>query len=165
MPDALVAIDERVPLNQRGAQRRSFLSQGGIQVGATEGGRGLGDRGLKCAGITDASRAACRLEEALEQLDNLPQREIPHQAKRRDNSSFFCSPRLRAASTSSSRVPSRSATAALARSSGARPRRSASWRKRSAWAGDRPRVSFMCVLYLVCSVHETVAGSFRESDQ
>jgi len=52
MPDALVAIDERVPLYPRGAQRRSFLSQGGIQVGATEGGRGLGDRGLKCAGIT-----------------------------------------------------------------------------------------------------------------
>jgi hypothetical protein len=85
------------------------------------------------------------------QLDNLPQRDIPHQARRRYNSWFFCSTRLAAAAKSSSRVANRSATAALARSSGVRPRRSASWRRRSAWAGDRSMVTFMWILYRVAA--------------
>ena len=83
------------------------------------------------------------------QLNDLPQRDVAHQARRRYSSWFFCKTRLAAASKSSSRVASRSATAARARSSGVRPRRSASWRRRSACAGDRSMVTFMDVLYRV----------------
>src|SRR5439155_20667503 len=149
VPNALVAIDERVALNQRQAQRRGLVSESGIQVTTTERGLRLGDCGLQRPEVPDAGRAAGRLEEAPVQLNDLPQRDVAHQARRRYNSWFFCSTRLAAASKSSSRVASRSATAARARSSGARPRRSASWRRRSACAGDRSMVTFMCVLYRV----------------
>jgi hypothetical protein len=74
-----------VALNQREAQRRGFLNQRGIQIGATGGGLGLGDGRLKGAKIADAGRAAAHLEEAAVQLDDLPQRDIPHQARRRYN--------------------------------------------------------------------------------
>lgn len=83
------------------------------------------------------------------QLNDLPQRDGAHQARRRYSSWFFCSTRLAAASKSPSRVVSKSATAARAKSSGVRPRRSASWRRRSACACDRSIVTFMCVLYRV----------------
>src|SRR2546422_2224788 len=149
MPDALVAIDERVALNQRQAQRRALINEGGIQVNTIERGLGLGDGGLQRTKVPDAGRATSRLEEAPMQLNDLPQRDIPHQARRRYSSWFFCRTRLAAASKSSSRVASRSATAARARSSGVRPRRSASWRRRSACAGGRSIVTFMCVLYRV----------------
>src|SRR5438477_497860 len=45
VPNALVAIDERVALNQRQAQRRGLVSESGIQVTTTE--RGLRPR--RCA--------------------------------------------------------------------------------------------------------------------
>src|SRR3989442_5785661 len=147
MPDTLVAIDERMALNQRQTQRRGLLSESGIQVTTTERGLGLGDCGLQRTEVPDAGRAPGRPEEAPMQLNDLPQRNVAHQARRRYSSWFFCSTRLAAASKSSSRVASRSATAARARSSGVRPRRSASWRRRSACAGGRSIVTFMCVLY------------------
>jgi hypothetical protein len=116
VPDALVAIDERVPLNQGQTQRRGLFSERGIQVTTIEGDLGLSDCGFQRPEIPDAGRAA-----------------------------------------------SRSATAALARSSGLRPRRSTSWRRRSAWAGDRSMVTFMRALYRVAGpsnnmVERTGAG-------
>ena len=51
MPQALVAIDERVALNQREAQRRSLLSQRRIQVDVAEG------RIRRGAGTTPCSSA------------------------------------------------------------------------------------------------------------
>src|SRR3990167_3113786 len=149
MCHALVAINERVALHQREAKRRSFLSERGIQVDTAERGFGLSDSGLKRSDIAGARGAAGRFEEAAMQFHDLPEREIPHQARRRYSSSFFRSTRSAAALKSSSRVASRSAIAARARSSGARPRRSASWRSRSVWAGESSMVSFMRVLYRV----------------
>src|SRR5574341_884241 len=149
MPDALVAVDERVALNQGQTQRCGLLGESGIQVTTTERGLGLGDCGLERSKVPDASRAACRLQEAPMQLDDLPQRDVAHQARRRYSSWFFCKTRLVALSKSSSRVASRSSTAARARSSGVRPRRSASRRRRSPCVGDRSIVIFMRVLYRV----------------
>jgi hypothetical protein len=149
VPHAFVAIDERVALDQREAKCGGPLHQRRVQVNAAEGGRGLCYGGLEGAEIAEAGGAAGCLEEDPVQLDDLPQREIPYQARRRYNSSFFRRTRSAAALNSSSRVASRSATAARARSSGARPRRSASRRSRSAWAGVRSMVSFMRPLYRV----------------
>ena len=66
------------------------------------------------------------------QVDDLAECEIPHQARRRYNYSFFRSTRSAAALKSSPGIARRSAIAARARSSGASPRRSASWHSRSA---------------------------------
>ncbi len=89
------------------------------------------------------------------QFDDLPQGDISHQARRRYNSLFFRSTRSAADLKSSPGVASRSAIAARARSSGARPRRSASWRNCSAWAGERSIVSFMASLYRVAAPSNT----------
>jgi hypothetical protein len=132
MSDALVAIDEGMTLNQGEAQRRSLFSQRRVQVDATECGLWLGDGGLERAEISDAGRATRRLEELAVQVDDLPQGEVALQERRRYNSSFFRSTRSAAALKSASLVASRSAMAAVARSSGVRPRRSASWRSRFA---------------------------------
>ena len=43
VPDALIAIDERVALNQREAQRCGLLNQRRIQTDASKTGLGLGD--------------------------------------------------------------------------------------------------------------------------
>src|SRR5436309_6604428 len=146
MPDALVAIDERVALNQGQTRCRGLLGKSGVQVTTTECGFGLGDCRLKRTEVPNAGRAACRRQETPMEFDDLSQREVAHQARRRSSSSFFCNTRLAAASKSSSRVASRSATAARARSSGVRPRRSASRRRRSPCACDRSMVTFMWVL-------------------
>jgi hypothetical protein len=53
VPHALVAIEERVILDQREAERCRLLNQRGIQIDAVEGSLGLGDRRLKCAEIPD----------------------------------------------------------------------------------------------------------------
>src|SRR6266508_593294 len=116
-----VQADERVVLDQRQAERRALLNEGRVQVSTTEGGLGPGDCGLERAEVPDAGGAARGLEQAPMQLNDLPQRDIPHQARRRYSSWFFCSTRLAATSKSSSRVARRSATAARARSSGVRP--------------------------------------------
>jgi hypothetical protein len=81
------------------------------------------------------------------QFDDLAECEIPHQERRRYSSSFFRSTRSAAALKSSPGVARRSAIAARARSSSARPSRSASWRSRSACAGVRSMVSFMEIGY------------------
>src|SRR3989442_5458381 len=139
MPDTLVAIDERMALSQRETQRRGLLSErpwaGRLRTPAHRS-PGCRARPWSPGGGADAAQRP-------------PQRNVAHQARRRYSSWFFCSTRLAAASKSSSRVASRSATAARARSSGVRPRRSASWRRRSACAGGRSIVTFMCVLYRV----------------
>jgi hypothetical protein len=80
------------------------------------------------------------------QLDDFCQREIPHQARRQYSSPFFFNTRSAATLKSSPVLAKRSAIAALARSSGVKPRRSASRRSRSAWAGDRSMESFMGLL-------------------
>jgi len=145
--DAFVAIDKGVALNQREGERGGLLNQRWIQIDATERGLRLGDRGFEGAEIANPRCAAGRVEEAAVQVDDLPQGEIAHQARRRYNSSFFRSTRSAAAWKSSPGAARRSAIAARARSSGASPRRAASWRSRSAWAGGRSMVSFMKVLY------------------
>jgi hypothetical protein len=72
----------------------------------------LCDGRLKGTQIPDAGRAAADLEKASVQLDDLRQRQIPHQAKRRYRSSFFFSTRSGSSPISSVRrnAPSRSAT-------------------------------------------------------
>jgi len=149
MPDAFVAIDERVALNQGQTERCGLLSESGMQVTTTKRRLGLGDCRLQRPEVPDARRSACRLQEAPMQLDDLPQRDVARQARRRYSSWFFCRTRLAAASNSSSRAASRSTTAARAKSSGLRPRRSASWRRRSPSADDNSMVTFMGVLYRV----------------
>ena len=72
MPDALVAIDKWVALNQRHTQHRGLLRERGIQVITTECGLGLGDCGLQRTEVPDAGRAPGRLEEAPMQLNDLP---------------------------------------------------------------------------------------------
>ena len=64
VPHALVAIDERVAMNQREAQGYGLLNQRRIEIDAAESGLGLGDGGLKRAKISNARCAAGRLEEA-----------------------------------------------------------------------------------------------------
>ena len=81
------------------------------------------------------------------QFDDLAECEIPRQARRRYNASFFRSTRSAPALRSSPGVARRSTIAARARSSGGRPSRSASWRSRSACAGERSMVSFMEIVY------------------
>lgn len=83
MPHAFVAIDERVILNQRQAQRRALLNEGGIQVNTIEGDLRLRNGGFQPTKVADARCAAGRLEEAPMQLNNLTQRDIPNQARRR----------------------------------------------------------------------------------
>ena len=83
---------------------RHLLDEGWIRIDTTEGGLGLGDCGFQRTKAPDARRTTSRLEEAAMQLNDLPQRDIPHQARRRYSSWFFCRTRLAAASKSSSRV-------------------------------------------------------------
>ena len=49
---------------------------------------------VKRSKVADAGRAATSLEDAAVQFDDLPQGEIPHQARRRYSSSFFRRTRL-----------------------------------------------------------------------
>src|SRR3990172_1274879 len=110
-------------------------------------GLGLGERRFEHSEIPNARCATCCLEDAAVQVDDLPQGEVTHQARRRYSSSFFRSTRSEAAWKSSYGATRRSAIAARARSSGAIPRRSAAKRSRSAWAGERSMVSLMEGLY------------------
>lgn len=87
--DALIAVDERVVLNQGEAQRRRLLDHGRMQIDATERRLWLSDGGVECVKMADAGRAATSPEDAPMQLDDLPQGEISHQARRRYSSSFF----------------------------------------------------------------------------
>src|SRR5438034_81116 len=151
MADALVAVDERVVLDQREAERRGLLDHGRIEIDAIERRLWLCNGGVERTEIADAGRAAASLEDVAVQLDNLPQGEISHQARRRYSSSFFRRTRTAARANSGSGVASRSVIAARASSSGASPRRSASWRSLSACAGERSIVSLMDVLYLVAA--------------
>ena len=80
---AFVAVDKRVPLNQREGERGGLLDHCGIQIDATEHCPGLGDRRLDRAEIANFRRAAGHQEEAAVQVDDLPQGEIAHQARRR----------------------------------------------------------------------------------
>ncbi len=93
--------------------------------------------------------AAGRFVDEAVKFHHLSESQIPHQARRRYNSSFFRSTRSAAALKSSSRFASRSARAARARSSGASPSRAAASRSRSAWADERSMVSLMRILYCV----------------
>ena len=112
MPHTLVAVDEGMALNQREAQRSRLLDQRGIQVDPAEGGLGLRDCRLEAAQIANPDGAAgCAENEAVE-FNHLAQRQMAHQARRRYSSAFFRSTRSAAARKSSSRVPSRSASAA-----------------------------------------------------
>ena len=49
MSYAFVAIDERMPLNERDAKGRRLFDEGGIQFGASEGRPWLSDSGLERA--------------------------------------------------------------------------------------------------------------------
>ena len=91
--DPFVAVDKGVALNQREGERSGLLDYRGIQIDATERRLGLGDRRLERAEIANAGCAAGHLEEAAVQVDDLPQSEIAHQARRRYSSSFFCNTR------------------------------------------------------------------------
>ena len=64
MPDALVAIDKGVALNQRHTQRRGLLRESGVQLITTERGLGLGDCRLQRTEVPNAGRPTGRLEEA-----------------------------------------------------------------------------------------------------
>src|SRR2546422_1626604 len=88
MANALVAIEESVALEQGKAQRRCLLHQRGIQVGSTKAGLGLRDGRFECAEVPDPGGVTRRSEQSPMQLDDLRQREIPHQARRRYSSSF-----------------------------------------------------------------------------
>jgi hypothetical protein len=57
VPQALVAVQERVPLNQGDAQRRGLLDERGIQVDSAERGFGLGDGRFKRGEVADAGAA------------------------------------------------------------------------------------------------------------
>src|SRR5207249_10011945 len=61
MPDTLVAIDERIALNQRQTQRRGLLSESGIQVTTTDRGLRLCASGLQLTELPDAGRSPDRL--------------------------------------------------------------------------------------------------------
>jgi len=145
--DAFVAIHERVVLNQREAQCRGLLDQGGVQSDITERGLGLSDGRVERAKIADASPTTSCVQEAAVQIDHLAERQIPHQARRRYNSSFLRSTRSAAVLKSSLDVARRSVTAARASSSDAMPRRAASSRRRAACASERSMMSFTGALY------------------
>src|SRR2546425_270993 len=115
MPNALVAVDEGMILDQREAERCRFLLQRGIQIDTTKRRLGLGDGRFERAKIPDPGCATRGFEESPVQLDDLGQREIPHQARRRYNSSFFFSTRAAAVLKSSAALARRSASPAAER--------------------------------------------------
>jgi len=128
-------------------QRSGLFDQRGMKVASAEGRPGLRNRRFKSAQVPDARSATGRCKHEAVQLHHLAQGQITHQARRRYNSWFFRITRSAAVLKSSAGAANTSATTALARSSGERPRRSASWRSRSAWAADSSILSFMRALY------------------
>jgi hypothetical protein len=149
MSYSLVAVDERMAQDERETERRRFLNQSRVQVRGTEGSFGLGNGRFQRTKIANSGCTTRRLEESSMQFDDLCQREVPYHARRRYNSSFFFRIRSAAVVKSSPVLASRSITAALARSSAVRPRRSASRRNCSACAGERSMKSFTSLLYRV----------------
>ena len=75
---ALVAIDNRVALNQRECPGGGFLNQSRVEITATERGLGLGDRRFEHPEIPNARCATCCLEDAAVQVDDLPRGEVTH---------------------------------------------------------------------------------------
>jgi hypothetical protein len=132
------------------AQSRTLrlVDQRGMKVVSTEGCPGLRNRRFKSAQVPDTWSATGRCKHEAVQLYHLAQGQIAHQARRRYNSWFLRITRSAAVLKSSAGAANKSATTALARSSGESPRRSASWRSRSAWAADSSILSFMRALYL-----------------
>jgi hypothetical protein len=122
MADALVAVEERMVVDQRETQRCRLLHQRGIQVDTAERCPGLSDGRLQSAQIPDPRGTPCRLEKSPVQLDD-PASARYASARRRYSPRFLQDP-LGRHLKSSPAFASRSAIAAWP-SSGLRSRRSA----------------------------------------
>src|SRR5439155_21681423 len=103
----------------------------------------LGDRRFQRPKVPNTACAAGGFGNEKVKVHDLREREVAHQAKRRYSSLYFSSTRSAATLKSWSRPERRSATAALASSSGVILRRSASWRSLSARAAVRSMSYFM----------------------
>jgi hypothetical protein len=118
-----------------------------MKIASAERCPGLRHRRFESTQIPDACGATARCKHEAVQFNHLAQGQVAHQARRRYSSWFFLITRSAAAWKSSEGVANTSATTARAKSSGESPRRSASWRSRSAWAADSSMLSFMRALY------------------
>src|SRR5882724_9201579 len=149
--DALVAVDERVVLPQREAERRGLLDHGRIVIDTIERRLWLSDGGVERTEIADAGRAAACLEDAWRCSSTTSPRVRYRIRRGADTAPRSSAGRGQRRANSWSGVASRSVIVARASSSGASPRRSASWRSLSACGGERSIVRLMDVLYLVAA--------------
>ena len=78
MGDTLVAIDERVIHREAIGERADLVHDGGVQVGAVEGGLGLRQRRLEAPEIPKPLGAAAGTHEGSVERDHLAQGEVAH---------------------------------------------------------------------------------------
>jgi hypothetical protein len=78
VPDAFVAIDERMVANQGEGERCAFLGDGRVEVSAVECGARLSDGGLERTDVTKAGGAAGLRDDALVEKENFSERQVAH---------------------------------------------------------------------------------------
>ena len=83
MADALVPVDEGVVVHQRETEGCGFVSERGVKVDASETGSRLGERGFQRTEITDPGSASSSFDHRAVEIDDLSEREVSHQARRR----------------------------------------------------------------------------------
>jgi len=81
MADALVAIHERVVLDQGEPQSRGFRTDGGIGLNTTGRYSRLSNSRLQSCQVPDGSCPAGQRHYPSVQLNDFPEREIPHSGK------------------------------------------------------------------------------------
>ena len=82
MTDPLVAIHERMPLNQPEAQHSRLLGQFRVQIGPAEGLTRLGDAGFQGGQAAKALTSAGLVQDPGMEVQDLPQGQVTHYRRR-----------------------------------------------------------------------------------
>ena len=91
MPNAFVAVDERVIHYQREAESRSFFDKGRIKILAAEAHPRLRNGRLQRTQVADSMNSSGGFNDKAMEVRYLRQAEVAHQLKRLYRSRFFWS--------------------------------------------------------------------------
>jgi hypothetical protein len=93
VPNPFVPVDEGVIRHEAEAQGGGLVNKRRVEVGTIERGAGLRQGRFEQPDVADATGSARGEKETPMEFDDLTQREVPHQAKRRYRSAFLRSTR------------------------------------------------------------------------
>jgi hypothetical protein len=83
MADSLVPVYEGVVVHQRETEGSGVVSERGVKIDASETGSRLGESGLQRTEVTEPGGAASCFDHRAVEIDDLSEREVAHQARRR----------------------------------------------------------------------------------